>query len=181
MTPKPAPIARLCAGGRHVRMLFIGRTPAGLILPELRHFERLVRLARPGQDGHGGFIADPQRLPFHEAVFDRALVTTPLPAAGARAELREVWRVMAPAGLAVLVVKARRPWQLSSRGWRQAALAPVIGDAMFEILDWQVATLPRRHHLVLVGKRDGLRPAMVGRVTQPVPVAVGQQRVAHDG
>jgi SAM-dependent methyltransferase len=163
-------------------MLFAGRTPAGLVLPELRHFERLVRLARPGQDGRGGFVADSQRLPFHEAVFDRALMTSPLPAAGARAELREIWRVLAPAGLAVLVVAARRPWQLSSRGWRQAALAPIIADAMFEVLDWQVATIPGRHHLVLVGKRDGLRPAMVGRVVQhaPVAAAAGQQRVADD-
>ena len=42
---------------------------------------------------------------------------------------------------------------------------------MFEVLDWRIETMPNRHHLVLVGKRDGLRPAMVGRVEESVAPA----------
>jgi hypothetical protein len=129
----------------------------------------VVRLLRPGQTGicFAGFsvaIADPVRLPFVEALFDRLLVTTTLPAAACRAELRELWRIMSPAALALLVVKARRPWRPAAPGWLEDALRPVIDDAMFEVLAWQVETVPDRHHLVLVGKRDGLRAAPIGAV-----------------
>ncbi len=179
--PTDPPLARLCAGGRHIRMLLAGRTPPGLALPELRHMERLARLARPGQNGTGGIIADPQRLPFTESMFDRALVSSPLPASAARAELREIWRVLAPAGLAVLVVRARRPWQFNSHGWRQPALAPLLEDAMFEVLDWRIETIPNRHHLILVGKRDGLRPAMVGRVTDSALATATEGASKRDG
>lgn len=161
MTDYPG-LDRLCAGGRHVRLLVAGQPPDGLVLPPTDHFERVFHLAHPGHSGP--LIADPQRLPFVEALFDRALVTTPLPAAAARAELREIWRILAPAGLALLVLKARRPWQ--SAGWRREDLEPILADAMFEVLDWQVETLPDRHHLILVGKHDGLRPAMVGRTAE---------------
>lgn len=155
-------LERLCAGGRHIRLLISGTPPPGLVLPRLADLERVVTLARPGQAGP--IIADPQRLPFVEAVFDRVLATTHLPRPAARGELRELWRVLAPAGLALLVVKARRPWQFQAPGWQREALAPVLEDAMFEVLDWRVATLPDRWHMILMGKRDGLRPAMIGRV-----------------
>ncbi len=162
-------LARLFAGGRHVRLLIAGQPPIGLTLPACDHFERVVRLTGPG--GQGPIIADPARLPFTEALFDRALVTTPLPAAAARAELREIWRILCPAGLALLVIKARRPWQWQAPGWTREKLEPILDNAMFEILDWQVEALPHRWHLILVCKRDGLRPAMIGRVadvTAPV-------------
>ena len=165
--PSPA-LDRFCAGGRHIRLLIAGQPPDGLVLPPLDHFDRVVHLAHPGHTGP--IVADPQRLPFTEALFDRALVTSPLPANAARAELREIWRTLAPAGLALLVIKARRPWQAT--GWRREDLEPVIEDAMFELLAWEIETLPDRHHLILVGKRDGLRPAMVGRTADSlVPAA----------
>ena len=160
------PLARLFAGGRHVRLLVAGRPPVGLPVPDTSDFERVVWLGWPGQMAAGGVVAHPQRLPFIEAVFDKALVTTPLPAATARAQLRELWRILAPAGMAVLVVKARRRWQWLAPGWVQAKLEPILADAMYEILDWQVAGLPDRYHLILVGKRDGLRPALIGRVDE---------------
>ena len=171
MTPDADPLARLLAGGRHVRLLIAGHPPPALMLPDLRHFERVARLARPGQPGDGGAVADPTRLPFVEALFDRALVTTPLPALTARAELREIWRVLSPAGLALFIVKARRPWQLGAPGWRRGALEPQLADAMFEVLAWTIAALPDRHHQILVGKRDGLQPTMIGRVDAMVPAA----------
>ena len=151
------PLARLMAGGRHVRLLVMGRLPAAISLPPLKDFERVARI------GPGSVIVDPLRLPFTEALFDKALVATLLPPATARGELREQWRVLAPAGLLLLVVKARRRWQWRRPGWRREALEPVLDDAMFEVLDWQVATLPERYHLILLAKRDGLRPAMIGR------------------
>lgn len=162
--------ARFFAGGRHVRLLIAGKPPAGLPIPNTEHFDRVVHLARPGQ--HGPVLADPIRLPFTEALFDRSLTTTPLPSANARAELREIWRTLAPAGLALFAIKARRPWQLHAPGWLKDTLEPVLADAMFEVLDWQIETIPDRHHLILAGKRDGLRPAMIGRadtVLAPAP------------
>ncbi len=158
-------LARFFAGGRHVRLLIAGPPPSRLIVPPLAHFDRVVQL------GPGHVVADPTRLPFIEALFDRALVTTPLPATTARAELREIWRTLAPAGLALFVIKARRPWQIHAPGWLKDALEPVLEDAMFETLDWQIETIPDRHHLILVGKRDGVRPAMIGRVVESTVTA----------
>lgn len=164
-------LARLFAGGRHVRMLLAGCTPPGLVIPAVDGFERVAWLSWPGQPMPGSVVADPDRLPFIEALFDRALMTTQLPATSAKAELRELWRVLSPAALALLVVKARRPWQFAAPGWVRESLEPVLLEAMFDVLDWQVETLPDRYHLVLVGKHDGLRPALIGRVDEVVAPA----------
>lgn len=161
-------LARLFAGGRHVRLLLAGRTPPRLVIPPVDGFERVAWLSWPGQPMPGSIVAHPCRLPFIEALFDRALVTTMLPQASAKAELRELWRVLSPAALALLVVKARRPWQFTAPGWARETLEPMLLDAMFDVLDWQVENLPHRHHLVLVGKHDGLRPALIGRVDEVV-------------
>jgi hypothetical protein len=158
-------LARFFAGGRHVRLLIAGPPPSGLAVPPLDHFDRVIQL------GPAHVVADPTRLPFIEALFDRALVTSALPAANARAELREIWRTLAPAGLGLLVIKARRPWQIHTPGWLKDDLAAVLEDAMFEALDWQVETIPDRHHLILIGKRDGVRPAMIGRVVEATVTA----------
>lgn len=168
------PLARLLAGGRHNRLLILGDPPGGLGIGETRHFERVVRVLRPGQPGlalagQSLAIADPAQLPFVEALFDRVLLTSVLPASAARTELRELWRIMSPAALAVLVVKARRPWQLTRPGWLSDDLAPVLDAAMFEVLDRRIEAIPDRHHLILVGKRDGLRAAPIGAV-QPIGV-----------
>ena len=169
MTTATVPgIDRFFAGGRHVRLLIAGQTPAGLALPDCTHFERVARLAWQGQPGP--VIADPARLPFTEALFDRALATSALPKPAVRAELREIWRVLAPAGLALFVVKARRPWQLQAPGWGKRRLELLLADALFEVLDWRTEAIPDRHHLILVGKRDGLRPAMIGRAAES-PIA----------
>jgi hypothetical protein len=45
---------------------------------------------------------------------------------------------------------------------------------MFEVLDWRIEAMPDRHNLILLGKRDGLRPALVGRVE-----AVAAPATAH--
>ena len=158
-------LARLLAGGRHNRLLILGTPPPGLVVGDTGHFERTARLVCPGHSAAAGqVVAHPEQLPFIEALFDRLLVTTVLPAATARAELRELWRIMSPAALMLLVIKARRPWQFAGPGWLEEALKPVIEAAPFMPLDWQVETVPDRQHLVLVAKRDGLRPAPIGRV-----------------
>ena len=162
-------LARLLAGGRHNRLGLFWAPPPGLPAIETAHFERVMRLMRPGQPGikfagNSVAVADPLRLPCIEALLDRLLVTTVLPGATARAELRELWRVMSPAALALLVIKARRPWQWSAPGWLEDDLRPLLDALMFEVHDWQVETLPDRHHVILVGKRDGLRPAPIGAV-----------------
>ena len=167
-----SPLARLFAGGGHNRLLILGAQPAGLTIPDTAHFPLVAQLLRRGEPAVPGHcLADPERLPFIEALFDRLLVTTPLPAADARAELRELWRIMAPAALALLIVKARRPWQFSASGWLEDDLKTALDAAMFEALDWRFEALPDRHHLVLVAKRDGLRAAPIGRVETAVVTA----------
>ncbi len=166
-----SPLARLFIAGDQYRLLVAGRTPPALVIPDTTGFDRVAWLAWPGQPAAGAVVADPERLPFVEALFDKALVTTPLPGSAARAQLRELWRVLGPAGMALLVVKARRPWQWAAPGWLREGLEPVLDDAMFDVLDWQVETLPDRFHLVLVAKRDGLKPALIGRVVEEVAPA----------
>lgn len=162
MTDPEGPLARFAVGGRHVRMLIVGPLPAAMTLPDLSACERLVRIAdAPPADA----IADPLRLPFVEALFDRVLLASPLP--DARGLLRETWRVLAPAGLALFVVPARRPWQLARHGWAGDALVEALADGMFKVLAREVATIPDRHHLMLAAKCDGLAPIGPTRVTTP--------------
>ena len=136
--------------------------------PDGARFERVVRIGWVGEGAP--LLADPARLPFVEAMFDRVLMTSLLPRNSAKTDLRELWRVLSPAALALLAIKARRWWQ--PVGWTQKDLASALDEAMFVTHDWRVLTLPKRWHLVLVGKRDGLRPAMVERAEAAVPVTV---------
>lgn len=171
MTPALPALDRLYAGGQHVRMLVAGELPDGLVLPKGPALNvRVAASAKPG-----GLVADMARLPFAEALFDRALLATGLERP--KAELRELWRVLAPAGLAVLLLPARRGWPWARTGWDRLRLEPALDGCMFEILDWQVARLQPKTCVVLVGKRDGLRPAMVGKVETAVqPAAASLQR-----
>jgi hypothetical protein len=173
------PVVALEAGGAETRLLIAGRPPVQLAEPDSAHFERVVRVGWPGQQAL--LTADPARLPFVEAMFDRALMTSHLPRAQARTDLRELWRVLSPAALALLVIKARRPWQFRGWqpvGWTQRDLEQALDDAMFVTHDWQVATLPKRWHLVLVGKRDGLKPAVAGHAETVAVVATNLGCVA---
>ncbi|WP_310496757.1 hypothetical protein [Sandarakinorhabdus sp.] len=159
MTADP-PLDRLLAGGRHGRLLVLGRPPGGVAL-KLDGWERVACVATIDEDIRPGTLrADPHHLPFHEALFDKALWSCPL--VQPRLMLRELWRVLGPAGLAVLVVQARRPWQGLSHGWMREPLALRLEEAMFEVIDWQVENLPERHHVVLVGKKDWEAPVMIG-------------------
>ena len=167
-----APLERLFAGGRHGRLLVLGRPPATVELP-LARFERVGCVATSDADMRPGTVrADPHHLPFTEALFDKALWSCPL--VQPRLMLRELWRVLAPAGIAVIIVRARRPWHGLAHGWLREPLALRFDEAMFDVLDWQTDSLPDRHHVVLVGKRDGLKPVMIGRVDEVAVPATAQ-------
>ncbi len=99
--------------------------------------------------------ADPLRLPFAEGVFDAALAITPLDAS----RLRELWRILSPAGVLVAVVPRRslipRDTGLDGAHHSHASLTRLLEAAMFEASDWtRVAGV----HVVRVTKRDGLAP-----------------------
>jgi SAM-dependent methyltransferase len=154
------PIERLFAGTHHGRLLVLGRPPERVTLA-LDGWERLACVAASdGEIRPGTVRADPHHLPFHEALFDKALLSAPL--IQPRLMLRELWRVLSPAGLAVLVVRARRPWHVKDIGWLREPLQLRLDEAMFEVLDWRVETLPERHHVVLVAKTDWQKPVLVG-------------------
>jgi SAM-dependent methyltransferase len=170
-----SPLDRLFAGGRPGahggRLLVLGRPPQRVTLL-MDGWERVACVASCEDDQRPGTVrADPHHLPFVEALFDKALLSAPL--IEPRKMLRELWRVLTPAGLAVLVVKARRPWQGHERGWLKEPLALRLDEAMFEVIDWQIELLPERFHTVMVSKRDGVRPALVGAATAKTVLATG--------
>ena len=116
-------------------------------------------------------VAQPERLPFIEALFDQAVVanwtdgatlTGGVSSTGTAlaAMLREIWRVLAPAGTLILAVPSRRAWPLARVGSSRSELTNALDAAMFEPLDW---TKVDGCHVIHAAKRDGL--AMVGRVT----------------
>lgn len=176
-----SPLARFAAGGSETRALIVGALPSHLTLPALGAYERVVRIA-PGAGAGVQAVAAPARLPFAEALFDRLLLSSPL--SDPRAELREAWRVLAPAGLLLLVVPARRPWQRRRRGWRQGDLDRALADAMFEPVAHAVVTVPNRHWTVLAAKRDGLSPIALStaavRGAAPATAAIPTAKVPHD-
>ncbi len=99
--------------------------------------------------------ADPLRLPFVEGMFDAALAMVALDPAA----LRELWRVLAPAGVLVAVVPRRaiipRDTGIDGTPHSRASLTRLLDGAMFEAGDWvKVAGV----HVVRATKRDGLAP-----------------------
>jgi SAM-dependent methyltransferase len=109
--------------------------------------------AWPGTGLSIAVAADPRRLPFVEGVFDAALAMTSLDAPG----LRELWRVLGPAGVLVAVVPRRalipRETGIDGAHHSRASLTKLLDAAMFEAGDWtKVAGV----HVVRATKRDGL-------------------------
>lgn len=137
--------------------------------------------------------ADEFNLPFAEAMFDQALLAHALEfAEPPRKLLRELWRVLAPAGELVLIVPNRlglwthfqsTPFG-QGRPWAKGELSRLLRDAMFEPISCRTALVapPVRGlrwldkplmrvaarfggiHFVLARKTDGLAPTMIGRV-----------------
>lgn len=110
---------------------------------------RRLAIAMPAQQGArrwppGGkctvTLADEQRLPFIDAIFDRALIVHALEETeNPRAFLREIWRVMAPEGRLIVIVANRMGlWAQSEqtpfghgRPYTRGQLATLLDDGMF--------------------------------------------------
>lgn len=104
-----------------------------------------------------GVVADPFRLPFTEAVADRVVARfdrRPEP----KARLREIWRILAPAGTAVIVVRLPAIHHrsalilncLTRRRWQRWLI-----EAMFDPGGWDRVGGAL---IVSATKRDGLSP-----------------------
>lgn len=141
----------------------------------------------PPNGPNATLAADHCQLPFDAAVFDQALVMHSLEGAEKpSALLRELWRVLAPAGELLLVVPNRAGlWALAESNpfgqghpYGRGGLRRTLSDAMFEVAAWRTALAapPLRGlawtepllaraapglggvHIVRAVKRDGLAP-----------------------
>jgi len=193
------PTARLLALG-YCAPLLTGLDPANL--------ERLAMVMPAAQGGHRWpprrpscvVRADETALPFAEATFDQTLLAHTLEfAEPPRKLLRELWRVLAPAGELVLIVPNRlgvwthfeaTPFG-RGRPWGRGELGQLLRDAMFEPvscrtalvtppvrglrwLDRPLTRVARRFggiHFVLARKVDGLAPTAIGKAAAPVKAA----------
>lgn len=190
-TVRVAPNARLLALG-YAAPVLMGFDPARV--------ERLA-MAMPGAQGSHRWPArrpnhaievDPLALPFAAGMFDQALVIHALEfAEPPRLLLRELWRVLAPAGQIIVVVPNRLgPWTHlgaspfgEGRPYGRGQLNRLLADAMFEPYAQRTALVTPPvgllrplgaavgavagglggARLALARKTDGLRPAMAGR------------------
>jgi SAM-dependent methyltransferase len=152
------PLTPLVAPHAEARLLWIGPPIAGF------DPDGLALAVRVGEGGSVQAAAD--RLPFADALFDRVILNKALIEGGERAQLREVWRVLAPAGQLGVIVPAALPLDFREHRWRWSELELLLSDAMFDIDEADSTVAPRRRHLARCSKRDGLRPAMVGRVAE---------------
>lgn len=178
------------------RLLTLGAPEALLRGIDTGGIERLAAIGArswPSRGCSAGLCADPCQLPFHEAVFDQVLVIHCLETAERPAAvLRELWRVLAPAGELLLVVPNRAGlWATvetnpfgQGRPYGRRALVAALAEAMFEVTDartalaapplgmlaWTEPMLTRAVpqlggvHFVRAAKRDGLAPIAGSRL-----------------
>lgn len=200
-TLRRGPTARLLAMG-HPGPILTGFDPKSverlaIVYPEGAGIERWPA-ARTGC----ACIAEPWALPFAEAMFDQALLCHALEfSEPPRALLRELWRVLAPAGEVVLIVPNRAGlWTHfeatpfgNGQPFGRGRLTRLLQDAMFEPVAWRTALVapPLKGfgwldrpltrwvpglggiHFVLARKVDGLAPVTLSGkpVASAVPVA----------
>lgn len=198
--------------GSTTRLLALGQTaPVLTRLHGLQH-ERVAMVVEqprrwPVTVPNRAVVADPERLPFDDALFDDALLIHAIELVERpRVCLRELWRVMAPAGRLILVVPNRAGvWARVEalpfgRGhpYGRRGLTQLLSDAMFEVESWTTALSappvrrlrwlerPLAHfaptlagvHIVAARKVDGLRP--IG-TTAPARPARAVLQGATDG
>ncbi|MBU6298110.1 MAG: methyltransferase domain-containing protein [Alphaproteobacteria bacterium] len=123
--------------------------------PYLNDAERVVALM-PAQTGVVAWpaarpltvLGEEGSLPFADAMFDRILVVHGLEGAdGARALLRQLWRVLAPEGRLLVVAPNRASlWAqvdaspfACGRPFHRSELAALLQDTLFESLHWDRA------------------------------------------
>jgi SAM-dependent methyltransferase len=202
-----ATVAPAIRRGPNARLLALGYCAPLLRGLDPRHLERMavvmpegpgVRVWPRGKPSCA-VQADEAALPFTEALFDQAMLAHSLEFAEApRKLLRELWRVLSPAGELVLIVPNRlgvwthfeaTPFG-QGRPWGKGELSRLLQDSMFEPiacrtalvappvrglrwLDKPLTKVARRFggiHFVLARKTDGLAATMVGKV-EAAPVA----------
>lgn len=133
----------------------------GFAVPYLRPFlaeaERAVALM-PAQQGVLAWpqgrvltaLGEEHAFPFADAMFDRIVLVHALEAAeSSRTLMRQIWRVLAPAGRLVIVAPNRRsPWSLADsspfaqgRPFTAAQLARVLSASLFVPERWDCALL----------------------------------------
>jgi len=112
------------------RLLVIGAPRALLAGLRIGELERTAAVGCaggwPSSTASTALVADPAQLPFHAAVFDQALVVVASCVDAKPAMLRELWRVLAPAGELLLI----EPEWLLEASVSTAAEAR-LGNAMF--------------------------------------------------
>ena len=115
--------------------------------------------------GSCAIAADPLRLPFVEALFDVVIVAAILEATDAPGVfLREVRRVIAPAGRVWLVVPRRRlslGHGVPGHHFSRARLERLLVEAMLDPVGWDSFG---SWYLISAEPRGGAAVAMVGRV-----------------
>jgi len=145
-------LAALWSDASGVDLLGIGY-PTPYLAPYVASARRVVA-AMPANQGvqrwpDGGRIAsvliEEDRLPFREAMFDRALAVHLIEEADAlRPLLRELWRVTAPEARVVVIAanrlglwaRAERSPFGQGRSFSRRQLARLLRDAMFEPVAW---------------------------------------------
>lgn len=192
-------VAPLLNRGSTTRLLALGQTaPVLTRLHALRH-ERVAMVVEqairwPATMPNRAVVADPERLPFADALFDDALLIHALELVERpRVVLRELWRALAPAGKLILVVPNRAGvWARVEalpfgRGhpYGRRGLTTLLDSTLFEVESWTMALaappvarlrwlerpLARYAphlggvHVVSARKTDGLKP--VGTVARP--------------
>jgi len=164
-----------------LRILGYGFAPPYLT-PFQGEAERVIALM-PSQQGvvawPGGkplsVLGEESALPFPDAMFDRILMVHAIEAAeAARPLMRQIWRVLAPAGRLIVVVPNRASlWARVERSpfghgrpFTRRQLARLMGEAMFAPERWDKALLfpplPGRWLL-----RDGASWERIGRALWP--------------
>jgi SAM-dependent methyltransferase len=174
-------IKRLWPSAPGLRVLGYGFAPPYLA-PYLAEAERVVALM-PAQQGVVAWpgakplsvLGEESALPFPDAMFDRILMIHAIEAAdGVRPLMRQIWRVLAPAGRLIVVVPNRASlWARVERSpfghgrpFTRRQLARLLGESMFAPERWDSALLfpplPRSWLL-----RDGASWERMGRVLWP--------------
>lgn len=192
------------------RLLALGYCAPVLVGLDPTKLERLA-LVMPGEQGGHPWpithpnctcLADELQLPFADGMFDQALLLHALEfAEPPRKLLRELWRLLAPAGELILIVPNRAGlWTHfeatpfgNGHPFGRSQLAALLREALFEPVAWRTALVappvrglrwldaplmrvaPRLGgiHFVLARKTDGLAPVMIGKVAAPVKVTPG--------
>jgi SAM-dependent methyltransferase len=163
--------------------------------PQIVHAAPALQGVRswPGRTHNKTCMVDDKHLPFADSLFDQVLLVHALEyAEPARRMLRELWRVLAPAGQIILLVPNRRSLHTlldpspfaNGRPYSAPQLEQLLQEAMFEpqqaittvalpgvmstrLLDRLVLrALPNSGgiHIVLAQKTDGIAPARAAQV-----------------